>query len=95
MTDNNVMTREQWKDLARFCGGRFVNDKVLGPMLDWSGKNGGGYTAPWHPDSDWRDFGPLWRLIERWRLLPTPKGTPVLALIPLLNALDDAAKGGH
>jgi len=61
-----MLTREQWEALARFAGGKFTNDSVLGPTFDYRSESGGGYISPWQPLTDWNDFGPLWVLLERW-----------------------------
>lgn len=60
----DMLTREQWSDLARFAGvagecwdGRWYFP--LKPEFD----NG---PACWHPDKCWSDFGPLWVKLEVW-----------------------------
>ena len=60
-----MLTHEQWENLARFAGGKFINDSVLGPTFDYRSESGGGYMSPWHPITDWNDFGPLWVLLLR------------------------------
>lgn len=61
------LTKEQWEDLAVFAGvgllGEFGKD-VRGDLypIRWVGS----FTDGWHPNSDWRDFGPLWMKLERY-----------------------------
>ena len=59
-----MLTREQWENLARFAGITIEPDGVDVNGLPW-------YWSPqldkhWNPEFDWRDFGPLWLLLEVW-----------------------------
>lgn len=53
------MNKQQWEDLAAFAGIKF----------QWRGspevKIGQRYYC-WLPDSEWGDFGPLWRKLDWW-----------------------------
>jgi hypothetical protein len=59
-----MLTKEQWENLARFAGITIEEDGVDVNGLPW-------HWSPeldkhWNPEFDWRDFGPLWVLLERW-----------------------------
>ena len=62
------LTKEQWECLAVFAGadllGEFGKD-VRGDLYPI--RLVGSFTNGWHPNSDWRDFGPLWMKLEQWK----------------------------
>jgi len=67
------MTPEQWEALARFAGITIEKDGEDISGLTW-------YWSPerdkyWCPDTDWRDFGPLWVLLGRWVATNNAKST--------------------
>jgi len=88
-----MLTREQWEALARFAGGKFTNDSVLGPTFDYRSESGGGYISPWQPLTDWNDFGPLWVKLERWRFSEWEFDMPI-AVHTQMNAFYDAEMRG-
>ncbi len=65
-----MLTKEQWENLARFADITIEEDGVDVNGLTW-------HWSPeldnhWNPEFDWRDFGPLWVKLYRWRLTDWP-----------------------
>jgi len=66
-TQEVFMNREQWENLARFAGVEWANMSFANmPSIHYYHNNGLRGWREWQPDSDWRDFGPLWLKLERW-----------------------------
>tara|TARA_R110000868_G_scaffold2590_3_gene18597 strand:- start:2282 stop:2635 length:354 start_codon:yes stop_codon:yes gene_type:complete len=86
-----MLTKEQWKNLARFAGITIEEDGVDINGLQW-------YWSPelvkhWNPEFDWRDFGPLWVKLERWLAHEWELELPI-AVHTQINAFYDAEMRG-
>jgi len=86
-----MLTKEQWENLARFAGITVEPDgiDVNGLTWYWSTELG----KHWNPEFDWRDFGPLWVKLERWRWTEWELELPI-AVHTQINAFYDAQMRG-
>ena len=77
------LTKEQWEDLARFAGVNLFGEFGRGVRGDlYPLRLVGTFTDGWHPDSEWRDFGPLWMKLRAWFAAPPTYAEHCSAAIP-------------